>query len=54
MSGTLQQQNIDDYMMEFNIDNEEILKNYLVNSNKAMQMQSLDHLKLLATFYNID
>ena len=41
-------------MMDFNIENDELLKSYLVNSNKVMQMQSLDHLKLLASFYNID
>lgn len=40
-------------MMDYNID-EEILKNYLKNTNKAMKDQSLDHLKLLAEFYSID
>lgn len=53
ISGDIPKENIENYMMDYNID-EEILKNYLKNTNKAMKDQSIDHLKLLAEFYSID
>ena len=53
LSGEITKENLDDYMMDYNAD-QDTLKSYLNGQNQPQQKQSVDHLKLLAEFYNID